>query len=176
MQWPNWVDLVVVTIFLRTCYSGFGRGLWAELLAFGGVVFATAVSINSHGLIAGWLLPIVGIVSPLGSVFIICALFLTVILIVQLLLRWTVGLLRGGRFDWVIQGLGLVVGGVRGLWWAGFILVVLTSTGIVYCHDSVRLHSVSGPRLEPLARQAIGLIVSRFPGFHGQFSFGPRSR
>jgi len=68
------------------------------------------------------------------------------------------------RLHWAIQGLGLMLGALRGLWWSGMILVVLTASGITYLQESVEQRSVLGSHFAQVARESIQRIADRFPG------------
>ena len=164
-EWPNWIDLIVVTFFLATCYNGFGRGLWAELLKLIGVVGATAITSNFYAPVAEWFGPWVAWFGPrTGTFMVFCLVFLSLMLLVHLVIRRAGDLLRWERLHWSIQGLGLILGGLRGLWLVGLMLVVFVSSGVQYLHESVRKESVLGPQLEARARQSITWVVTRVPG------------
>ena len=174
-QWPNWVDLVIVTIFLRACYSGFGRGLWSELLTLAGAVTATVLTVNFHETITGWLRPLLAWFGPkIGVYLAYYLLFLILIVLVHLVLRLVGDILRWERLHWSIQGLGMILGGVRGLWWAGFLLGLMASSGFAYLQQSATQDSLLGPRLEELATRAITQVANRFPGAGHRVSLFPQ--
>ena len=162
--WPNWVDLVVVTITLKMCYNGYVRGVVTELFYLVGAVCVTVLSISFWGVVAERLRPWVAfpphIVGPLAF----WVLFLTVWVMARILVRSLTGLMRWERLHWLLQSVGVVLGGVRGLWWSGFLLLLLSSSGFIYLQQSVEERSILGPRLATASREAIGQIAARIPG------------
>ena len=162
--WPNWVDLIIVTILLRTCYNGFGRGLLTELLNLIGVVVVTLTTVNYAGLVASWLGPWVALGPQLMAVLVFWGLFFTLVVVMHALLRRLTGIIKWERLHWFIQGIGLFLGGLRGLWWAGFMLVVFSASGVGFFQESVEKRSVLGPRLLNISRTNLAEIANRFPG------------
>jgi len=162
--WPNWVDLIIVTILLRACYSGFGRGLLAEVLNLVGAVGVTALTINYWAWLAHKLRPWLWMDTTLANFIVFAVCFLTLMFLVHFIVRRLTELLKWERLHWAIQGVGLVLGGLRGLWWSGVFLVVLTSSGVVYLRSSVEERSVLGPRLVRVAHDYLEQVADRFPG------------
>ena len=103
------------------------------------------------------------------------ALFLILIFAVHMIIRRVTNVIKWERLHWAIQGLGLMVGALRGLWWSGLILAVLTSSGVTYLQESVEKRSVLGPRLAQLARVQLEQVADRFPGasLRGPFLIPP---
>lgn len=174
MQWPNWVDLIIVTIFLRACYGGFGRGLLAESINLMGLVAATVIAINYHGLVASWLKPGLWFEPRTGTFLVFCLTFFVVIFVVRTIVRRVSVLLEWDGLHLAVHGLGLVVGAIRGLWWAGLIVVMMTSSGFVYLRNSVRQDSMFGAGLEQLSRRTMTMVVDRFPGAGERADLIPR--
>ncbi len=163
-NWPNWVDAVVVIIITTTCYKGFGRGVLGEVLNLAGAVATTILTLDYAGIATGpvrqW-----GIVDPLLFGFIaFWAVFFAVLLTVHVLVRSLTQLVKWEPFHWVTRSLGLAVGGLRGLWWSGVILLALTSSGFVYLRESVEERSMVGPRLVTVARERLEQILDWVPG------------
>ncbi len=161
--WPNWVDLIIVTVFLRTCYSGFGRGFLAEVLNLVGAVSATALTLNYAGVVTEWLRPWFWFDANVATFLVFGGLFLILIFAMHVIIRRVTDVLRWERLHWAVQGLGLILGALRGLWWSGVILIILTSSGFAYFQDSVE-KSVLGPRLVTMSRDGIERLADRFPG------------
>ena len=161
--WPNWVDLIVVTVFLRTCYGGFGRGFLAEVLNLIGAVSATALTLNYASVVTERLRPWFWFDANVAAFLVFGGLFLISIFLVHVIVRRITDVLKWERLHWAVQGLGMVLGALRGLWWSGVILVILTSSGFAYPNDSVE-KSVLGPRLVTMSRDGIERIADRFPG------------
>ena len=162
--WPNWVDLVIVIVLLRTSYNGFGRGLLTEILSLAGAVCATIFTINYVNLVTRWVSPWVWFNQTVAGFIIFIALFLILIFVVHVVIRRLTEVIKWERLHWAIQGLGLMAGAIRGLWWCGVILLVLTSSGVTYLRESVEQRSVLGPQLAQLARVQLEQVADRFPG------------
>ncbi len=163
--WPNWVDLVILIVFFRSCYVGFGRGLLAEVLSLVGLVSATAIACNFHGFLAQWLSrwwP--GDVATLDFLTFLLV-FILLLLLVRVVIVKFAEALKWERLHWMIQGVGMVLGGVRGLWWMGLILLVLLSLGIPYFKGSIQDRSILGPRFVKVAQQVLEVVAQRFPGY-----------
>ncbi|MBI3319381.1 MAG: CvpA family protein, partial [Candidatus Omnitrophica bacterium] len=56
-MWPNWVDVVIITLLLRTCYIGFTRGFLVELVSLIAVVTATVLTCHVHARAAQFVSP-----------------------------------------------------------------------------------------------------------------------
>jgi len=162
--WPNWVDLIVVTLLITGCYNGFGRGVLAEFFNLVGAVIATCLTVNYWSLLAKWVPPLPWLGADFTTLLVFLVLFVTVRFLVRLLVRLCCDVVKWERLHWFVQGLGLFFGGVRGLWWAGFLVVVLTGTQIPYLKSSVEEKSIVGPRLAQLAQNTIEQVANMFPG------------
>jgi len=162
--WPNWVDLVVVTIFLRACYGGFGRGFLGECLLLLGLVTATAFACNWHTDLAQFVLPWWWGDPALLELMVYFGLFVGLLFAAHLLTRKITDFVQWGRLHWLLESLGILLGAVRGLWWGGIVLLTLLSLGIPYLSGSVLERSVLGPHLLELGRPVITSVVDRYPG------------
>ncbi len=162
--WPNWVDMIVVTVLLRACYSGFGQGLLTETLNLVGAVCVTAFTLNYAGTLAQWLQPWIPFDPTVGAFLVFWAFFVILMLVKRVVIRRIGDVIQWERFHWLIQSAGMAVGCLRGLWWCGVILMALSSTGFEYLAQSVQERSISGPRLLATAHQTIEQVVNHFPG------------
>ena len=162
--WPNWVDLVIVSSVLITCYRGYWRGLLAEIFNLAGALTITSMTLNYHRVVAHRVPLSSWIAEPMANLTLFWALFLLLWYIVRLVRKRLAALMKWERLHWIIQSAGLVCGGLRGLWWAGFIIVVLSSSGFTYLRQSVEERSLLGPRLLRFSRDALGQAADRFPG------------
>ncbi|MBI4342160.1 MAG: CvpA family protein [Candidatus Omnitrophica bacterium] len=146
------------------CYNGYVRGLVTELCYLLGAICVTVFTISYWGPTADWLRPWVAfpphIVAPLAF----WLFFLTMWVFIRIAVRSLTGLMRWERLHWFIQSIGLVLGGLRGLWWSGFLMLVLSSSGFLYLRESVEERSIVGPRLTALWRQAVTQCSQYVPG------------
>ena len=164
ITWPNWVDLIIATILLGTSYNGFGRGLLSELLSLAGAVSATALAINYAQVVTQTVSPWIWFDQTVARFVMFIGLFLILVVVVHLVIRRLTEIIKWERLHWAIQGLGLMLGALRGLWWSGVILVMLTSSGVTYLQESVEQRSVLGPHLAQVARESLERVADRFPG------------
>lgn len=163
--WPNWVDLVVVTVVFTACYKAFARGFFAEVFRLVGVVSVTCLTINYSEETTGYLQPIVGHVNPTVArwlVFWVVFAFLT--FIAHLLIRRLTEIVKWERIHWTIQGMAMLLGLARGLWWCAVIMVALTSSGLSYLSQSAGEHSVIGSRWLSQAEQLLDVTATQYPG------------
>ncbi len=158
------MDLVVVTILFVMCYMGFGHGFFAEFLNVIGAVSMTALTINYSGLVTKWVQSYWHWQSILIPALVFWGLFLSLLYGVHLIIRAVTSTIKWERLHWSIQGCGLILGGLRGLWWAGFTLVVLSASGVTYFQESVETRSVIGPRLLPIATTGLEYATAFYPG------------
>lgn len=163
---PNWVDLIVLTIVLRGCYSGFGRGFLAELLACTGAVITSIVAINYWSPLATWLSPWLAMNPRLGGFMVFVLLFLTMLITVRLVTTRITALLQWERLHWIVQGMGMLLGGLRGMWWSAMFVVLCVASGFTYLQVSVENQSVLGPGMLRLANEHIRRVSDLAPGSH----------
>ena len=162
--WLNWIDLVVLTILIRTLYSGFSRGVLTELLTLVGAVVITVVAVVFWRPVASWIGPWLWLSRPVVGVLVFWGLVLGCWFGVRQLRAIAGRLLAWQNFHWANQGVGACVGGVRGFWWAGFVLVVLVSSGYPFLEEAVTKRSVLGPRILRVFRPCLDQVAGFMPG------------
>lgn len=166
MTVPNWVDCFVILIPLaRTCYSGFVRGVVAECLSFAGLVSATVLACNYHEPLAKTLAPwwlwsfnLLDFLAFLGL------LAVGSWVLVRLVARTLSRVITWNAIHWTLQGLGIICGGIRGIWLVGVALALLLATGVPYLGQSIEERSLFAPRLLGLSQQSLEWVANRFPG------------
>ena len=164
-KWANWVDLIILIIVLRTCYSGFVRGFFSELLTVVGLVSVTSLCVNYAGFVITWLRPWIGWADPVLISFIVFwALLFGSLFLVHLLIKFMTTFLKWEKVHWFIQGLGITLGALRGLWWSGLLILAFVSSGFPYLRTSVEDRSVLGPRLLTLSHEWFERVADGFPG------------
>jgi uncharacterized membrane protein required for colicin V production len=161
---PNWVDIIVLSIVLRACYNGLNRGLITELVNLAGALGVTAFTINYAGVATTWLTPWLLMPPAATRVVVFWGVFAGAWFGVRWVRRRIGQIIKWERFHWLIQGCGLLVGAIRGLWWAGFVLLAIVSTGYPGLQSSVEARSAAGPRLLRLFRASLDEVTNRFPG------------
>ena len=161
---PNWVDIIVLTIVLRACYNGINRGLFTEIINLVGALCVTALTINYAGLVTNWLAPSIWLPIHISGVLIFWGLFTGAWFTMRYLRKRITQIVKWERFHWLLQGMGLFLGGIRGLWWAGFVLLAIVSSGYPALQESVEARSATGPRVLRLFRTGLDGVANRFPG------------
>lgn len=73
-------------------------------------------------------------------------------------------LIKWQSMNWMTGGLGLVLGGLRGVWWVGIALLMLQSTGWSYLGSSVSERSVFGPWVVHAVSKGLGQVTHWIPG------------
>lgn len=164
MKPPNWVDLVLIILLFKGCYSGFGRGFITETLRLVGLVLATVVAINSHAIVSQWFFPMFWFGPKIGAFLTFLIILFVMLFVVSFTVRIVGRVLKWERHHWAVQGMGLLIGGVRGLWIGGLFAVILTSSGFDYLRDSVERESVFGGHLHERARMVFTRVSARAPG------------
>ena len=131
------MDLIVLIILVRTGYSGYERGLLAELLHLAGVVMITALTLNYAPAASAWIEVFVPWRPAWLPAILFWVLFLTLLGVKQLLIKSFTSAVKWERLHWAIQGLGVPLGLTRGVWWVGLSLLALAGSGIPYLQQSV---------------------------------------
>ena len=163
-MWPNWVDLIILTLVCTMGYIGFGRGFLAEFLNCVSAVAVIVVTMKYAGAIEGLLASWSPFPPAITTLVVYSGFFLMLWYAARVLRKQVAEIVKWERFNWLIQGVGLVLGGLRGLWWAGFVLLVLASSGYEFFQESVAKKSVLAPRLLTVFHASLTQIDSRFPG------------
>lgn len=166
MSWPNWVDLVILTIVLTASYRGVGRGVLAELFNLVGVVSATALSCNYYPLASEKIAPWLSVVKPEILTFSTFLILLVVArcVLVGIVARLLVRLIKCDVTSWITNTGAFLLGGLRGLWWSGLLLLILLATDTPYLKESIEARSLAGPRLVQLSQHSVGWVTQHYPG------------
>jgi uncharacterized membrane protein required for colicin V production len=138
--------------------------LVTELLSLAGAVSVTALTINYARLVTQTISPWIWFDMTVAGFLVFFGLFLMLVAGAHIVIKRLTDIIKWERLHWAIQGLGLMLGALRGLWWSGVIVVALTASGIIYLQESVEKRSVLGPHLVQVARQGIERVADRFPG------------
>ncbi len=161
--WPNWLDLIIVTIVLRGCYRGYSRGVLTELLSLVGAVSVTALTVNYGEVIAHRLLQWFQFDPTVATFLLFWLIFLSAALAVRFVLKHITELIAWERLHWVGQMIGLVLGAARGFWWSAVIVVALSSAGIEQLKGSVESSLLGAPYSE-MAHRMLEEASSYVPG------------
>ena len=164
-SWPNWVDLVVLSLLARGCFFGFGRGVIAELLYFLGAVCVTVLACNGSIGLSHWVAPWWHNDPELLQAAAFWLVFLVGLLLVYRILRQlAAAVLREGLHPWPTQLLGLIIGAIRSAWWTVLLLLFLQSLNSDYLNASIQQRSLSAPHLTKFVEPHMRLVVEVFPG------------
>ncbi len=163
--WPNWVDFLVLCFVLRALYVGFIGGIIAEILNSIGLVSITSLMVNYSAKLSEFLRTWISVGDPMVIDWILFWVeFFVLVLLSHRVVRLVAGMIKWERMNWLTQALGIVLGGCRGLWWSGLLVLALTASGVTYLRESVEEKSVSGPYLLSPAREVLERVTDRFPG------------
>jgi uncharacterized membrane protein required for colicin V production len=138
--------------------------LLTELLTLLGVVSVTALACNFYGVVAQWVLPWWRHDPNVLQLVCFFLLLFGGVLFLHALLRKLETLIKWERLHWTIQGMGLILGGIRGLWWGGLAVLLMLALGLPYLTNSIQERSVLGPHLVTVATQSIEWVADRYPG------------
>lgn len=129
----------------------------AELLHVAGLVASTVLACTWYEDVSLRVAPWVRRIRPetvaYAGFLILFALALLVI--VHVGIRLLVKRVMWERLTWPVQGLGLLFGGVRGLWWSGLLLWLVVATGEPYLTRSIQERSLFSPRLMQVSQEAL---------------------
>ena len=133
----------------------------AEFLHLVGIVGVTILACTFHSSVTRVLAPWVVVVDrdTLDFISFLALLALGWVIVVQCGVRALAKSLAGNQSGLSVPGLGLLVGGARGLWWAGLALLVLLSTGVPYLARSIQERSLLSPRLVTVSRTTLARLV-----------------
>ena len=162
--WPNWVDLILLILMLRACYIGLVRGYVLEGVLLLGLIVTTAVACNGYAYVSAfaqpwWPFDALWLDATGFAIFWIAGIALS-----YWLMRHTASLIKHGRPHWILQGVGIVAGAVRGLWICGLFVLLIVSLGNTYLITSVQRRSILSPHLVERARNSLQWTADRFPG------------
>ena len=163
-SWPNWVDLFVITIVLTTGYRGFHRGLITGILSLLVGALFTAVVISYQGVVLSAVQPWLRTDPTVSTFLIFWCIFAVTMLVMCMALKLILRFFTWEKMNGLTQLLSLVVGLLRGSWWAGVLLLGLSSSGIDYLHKSVEERSVTAPVIVPPVRAVLEQLEAVFPG------------
>ena len=124
----------------------------------------TAFTVNYAGLVTGWLQPQWWQAPHFTELAGFGEFFLVLVVGARLIIKRVAQVIKWERLHWLIQGMGLMLGGLRGLWWSGFLLIVLASSGVISVRQAVEGRSLIGPSLLPVSRTVLEQVADRFPG------------
>jgi len=162
--WPNWVDLIVLTLVLRAAYVGSCRGFIVESLHLVGLVSITALACNFYGVVAEWVSPWWGGDPSVLSFLCFVALLLGSAFLINRLAIKVTRFIKHAPDRWVVHGLGFLVGGIRGFWWASLIVLLMLSLGMPYLTRSIEERSIAGPHVAKFGGKSLDWVADRYPG------------
>ena len=155
---------MILVVAFRGCYMGFSRGGLIELLHLAGLVAATVAASSVSGRIVNWIMPWWRGAPQVLDVCGFGVLWLTVAFVAHLTVSRLAALLTRERFHWMTQGVGMIVGSVRGLWWAGLILLFMLSWNQPYLASSITKRSLMGASLVKRSQASLRWMTDRVFG------------
>ena len=162
--WPNWVDLIVVIILLTSCYNGFSVGIFTGTLRCMGLVLVTLVTVNFSSVATNWIQSWIRLQPVLTAFLAFWLIFFTLVLVIRIVINAIARVIKWEPVNLLTQWLGLLLGGVRGVWWAGLFLLALSVSGVIPFQESIEQRSMSTPYLLPVFHECLEDLSDRFPG------------
>jgi uncharacterized membrane protein required for colicin V production len=127
-------------------------------------VSVTCLTINYAHDAGGVLEPLVSRMNPVVARWVtFWVLFVCLALITYLLIRRLTDVIKWERLHWTIQGMAVVIGGARGVWWSALFLVACATSGFDYLHESATARSVIGSRWSPAAHELLSSVAAIYP-------------
>lgn len=90
-------------------------------------------------------------------------LFLVLMMLVGWLVRRMAGWVADERAHWISHSAGMIVGVVRGTWWAGMMVLFMLSFQQAYLTQSITERSSLAPSLSRVARTSLQWATDRLP-------------
>ena len=156
---------------------GFGRGIVTETVYAAGILLVTALSSNLCTLLTELMSPWwQGDLERLRFICFVLLLLVGLLAMYRVLQKLAPMMLRERLNHWSVQTSGLVVGGIRGLWSAGLVLLLLLALGIPYLAQSVHERSLLAPQIVGATGQSIKNVARWLPGFQSHTSVVPMTK
>ena len=157
----NWVDIIVITLLIRSSYIGWRRGLIGEIFAFLGIIAALFISIYYYNKLAQFLsahsfltLAVAGVISFLGLVILTLIAFKLLNKALQVIVK----IRLKGAFE---RAGGLILGFSQGCILSSLLVLALVLLPSSYAQNSVKEKSVLGKlalKLAPTLYQKVAKI------------------
>lgn len=172
----NFLDFVLVIIFLRVCYIAAVMGLSIEIFKLGGVLFSSFIALHYYTYFSDLIMKKSSAqVVPLDFmdfmvfIFLIAAGYLSFVLLRNLLFRFV----QLNAIPKINQFLGLLLGILRGFLVVGLIAFTLTISSVNYLSSSVK-HSYLGSQAFEILPQTYGWLWNNiFSKFLSKEKFNP---
>ena len=130
-----------------------------------GIVSATALACNYTSPAANFIRPWWQFNPGALEFTVFMILLLTsMIVLIGILAKKLTHWLRWDSLHWIAQGVGLLLGCLRGLWWSGLLILILLATNLTYFTNSIEERSVLGPHLAKVAKTTLEVVSNRYPG------------
>ncbi|MBI4597224.1 MAG: CvpA family protein [Candidatus Omnitrophica bacterium] len=156
---------------MTTGYRAFHRGLLTGLLGLAGSIATTVLVVSYADDVITLVLPWLKTDQAFSTFVIFWCLFLIGLLTMYQVMKVISRLFTWEKLNIVTQILAAVAGLVRGAWWAGFLLLALTSSGVPYLQKSVVERSALESYVLPPVKNAVEQFSDIVQG--GRANAGP---
>lgn len=112
--------------------------------------------------------------SLLGFTCFILVLWVSAVIGAGLTVRLFTKLLQEHPIRRALPAVGLMLGGARGLWWAGMLLLIVLATERPYLTTSITQRSLVSPRLVKATQHNLRWLANRVPGHDDHAVLIPR--
>lgn len=153
----NWVDILILIIFIRVSYVGYTRGLSSELLPLIASFAALVISINLHDKIGGFIASHTPLSAIPAKFLVYISIGSSILLVFGILSNILTGRVIKVQVATMYDSIfGLLFGILRGIVLVSFVVFALSLTPVNYIRESVKEKSLMGTRfmkIGPLIRE-----------------------
>lgn len=136
----NWVDILIISLFIRICYIAFKNGLYSECLKMLGTVTATYLALHYYTRLTNFLVEDLSlqVIPPVFLDFLTFFLLAALGYLFFMLLREVFSrFIKTEAGSLVSKWAGLIVGALRACLFVSLVLYVLVVSSITYFAESV---------------------------------------
>ncbi|MFH1753791.1 MAG: CvpA family protein [Candidatus Omnitrophota bacterium] len=141
----NWVDIIVLILFFRTCYVGFTRGLGNELMPLIITFTSLVLSLQFYKALGGYIAGHTPLSHSHAYFLIFILIVIITIILTRVIMRILVGKSENARVATLYDsGCGLFFGILRGILLVSFVMYALWLAPSKYVSSSVSNGSILG--------------------------------
>ncbi len=159
----NWVDILFVTILIRTSYIGFKNGLLLELFKLVSIVSAYILSFASYAIVSHFISKHTGFTGAMSDIIAFSLIFLLILLIFKLLVSGLKILSGDSNISLGNRIVGTAAAFGRGVLLASLLYGLFVSSPFEYLIISARDRSLAGPYVEEVAPLVYNIGSRIFP-------------
>lgn len=150
----NWIDIVIITLLIRSSYVGYRRGIWGELTSLIGIYAALVISLQIYQPVGKFVMNFIPHQDKLYEMYFLT--FVAVVIITGFLFA-VIGtsiltkLLRLHLYKIVVQVGGVLLGVINGAMLSALVITALDIAPVQYFEDSIHQGSLMGSSFRKVA-------------------------